>query len=138
MMNAAVIIVVLTTLLIHYGHCQQKVTSSALQDAPKTLHSLNVRSNNNPRSQCNRAGLQNFLAEECGISLPESSFELPIDVCQQPCRDMLHAYFTQCNSQDDVDTLRETCKNAGSSAEAPTFVKALFLMTFIVMAMLLL
>ena len=70
MMNAAVIIVVLTTLLIHCGHCQQRVTFSALQDTPKTLHSLNVRSNNNPGLQmCFTPELGRISGEECGYEV---------------------------------------------------------------------
>ena len=113
MMNAAVIIVVSTTLLIHCGHCQQKVTFLALQDTPKTLHSLNVRSNNNPGLQCTQSELRNFLAEECDISVPESPFDfeldLPLDVCQQQCREMLLAYFNQCNLRADAEGVVQQC-----------------------------
>ena len=58
--------------------------------------------------------------------------------CQQECRDRLHAYSIQCSPPEDDTNLEEYCNNAGSSAEAPTFVKALFVITFIVIAMLLL
>ena len=134
-MNAAMITVVSTTLLIHCGHCQQRVTFSALQDTPKTLHSLNVRSISNRQSQtCTEAEIRNVFREECGT-------EFTVDyevICQQHCRDTILAYYAECNFWDDANALSQYYNNAGSSAEAPTFVKALFLMTFIVIAMLLL
>ena len=154
-MNAAVIIVVLTTLLIHCGHCQQKVTFSALQDNLKTLHSLNMRSISNRQSQtCTEAEATNIFAgvsQECVSELP-SVENLPSNpnqntavICQQECRNALLTFFTQCNFPQHATILGRLCTgnnagthNAGSSAEAPTFFKALFLMTFIVMAMLLL
>ena len=156
-MNAAVIIVVLTTLLIHCGHCQQRVTFSALQDAPKTLHSLNVRSISNRQSPgCMQDDFDNILTQECGfasaqinlvqINSPSALNQYRAGICQQRCYDPLYALFTRCNGlQGGTDLLRDLCTgynagtpNAGSSAEAPTFFKALFLLAFIVMAMLLL
>ena len=164
-MNAAVIIVVLTTLLIHCGHSQQRVTFSALQDAPKTLHSLNVRSISNRQSPgCMQPDFDNILTRECGLT-PAQINPAQINslsalnqytavICQQQCHDALLAFFTRCDMEDGTSTnllrdgtefLRRLCTgynagthNAGSSAEAPTFFKALFLLAFIVMAMLLL
>ena len=146
MMNAAVIIVVLTTLLIHCGHCQQRVTFSALQDTPKTLHSLNMRSISNRRT-CTEEDVNNIFAgvpQEClsELSLPNQNPEV---VCQQQCHDALIAYFNQCNLPDGANIVRRVCTgnnagthSGGNSAEATTFFKALFLLTSIVMAMLLL
>ena len=138
-MNAAVIIVVLTTLLIHCGHCQQRVTFSALQDTPKTLHSLNMRSISNPG--CGQAEFDNIARQKCGVELTSPEDIIPFqDVCQQQCRDALVAFYTRCNRRQQADAVRRECtnNNAGSSAEAPTFFKALFVLTSIVMAMLLL
>ena len=162
MVNAAVIIVVLTTLLIHCGHCQQRVTFSALQDAPKALHSLNVRSISNRQSPgCMQRDFDNILAQACGLtsvqinSLSDLNQHTAV-ICQQQCHDALLAFFTRCNTEDNnylrdgTNFLRALCTgnnagtpnagthNAGSSAEAPTFFKALFLLVLIVMAMLLL
>ena len=143
MMNPAVIIVVLTTLLIHCGHCQQQVTFSALQDTHKTLHSLNMRSISNRQSpsypRCSRLEFVNFVRQECGYELPLAQTSVPKEVaCQQQCHDALVSYFTGCNSQQDVNLVMEACSGNNAGTHNATFFKALFLLTFIVMAMLLL
>ena len=146
MMNAAVIIVVLTTLLIHCGHCQQRVTFSALQDAPKKLHSRFI----SIRQTCTREEFQSLIRAfppKCAELNPNQSFENQNTtiLCQQQCRGPMLAIVTRCGNSQDVNTLMRLCPgnnagthNAGSSAEAPTFFKALFLLTSTVMAMLLL
>ena len=137
-MNGAVIIIVLTTLLIHCSHCQQRVTFSALQDTPKTLHSLNMRSISNRLQNCTRSNFANFVRQKCGYEITWDQ-EVPNKVsCQQPCRDALVGYLTQCNSQAAADNLVELCSRNNAGTHNATSFKALFLMTSIVMAMLLL
>ena len=140
MMNPAVIIVVLTTLLIHCGHCQQQVTFSALQDTHKTLHMRSISNRQSPSYPgCSRLEFVNFVRQECGYELPLAQTSVPKEVaCQQQCRDALVSYFTGCNSQQDVNLVMEACSGNNAGTHNATFFKALFLLTFIVMAMLLL
>ena len=154
-MNAAVIIVVLTTLLVHCGHCQQRVTFSAFQDTRKTLNMRSISNRQSP--ECTTAAGNNILTQTCGISSlqttsPSAQSQYRAIICQQRCYDALLTFYTHCPNLQEAGTafLMQTCPgnnagthnagthNAGSSAEAPTFFKALFLLTSIVMAMLLL
>ena len=91
--NAAVIIVVLTTLLIHCGHCQQRVTSSALQDTPTTLHSWSISNRRSPGSQMcaeKEANLARDLPPECAYEFRLGQTLDSVNkavTCQQQCRD---------------------------------------------------
>ena len=142
-MNAAAIIIVLTTMLVHCGHCQQRMTFSALQDTPKTLHSRSISNRRSPGLQTcteKEANLARDLPPECAYKLRWGQTIDSVNravICQQQCRDKLLAYYTLCNPQG-ASNLMGFCSGTGSSAEAPTFFKTLFLMTSIVMAMLLL
>ena len=139
-MNAAVIIVVLTTLLIHCGHCQQRVTFSALQDTHKTLNMRSISNRQSPNFQtCTQLELVNFVRQECGYEITLAQVEIPEEVaCEQQCHEALIEYFTQCDSQQGVNYVMESCSGNNAGTHNATFFKALFLLTSIVMAMLLL